>query len=117
MTSAQPRSIKQDEEISYLFENARSKLDKIHAQAEKEKKIVKEVAKDLEGKIPIDTICIEIVNQLRGRVSERFIRECLEEKYKQEHRVDNARKQKKRRQEEQEKNENLAALTPLNNEA
>jgi hypothetical protein len=112
MTSAQPRSIKQDEEISYLFENARSKLDKIDAHTQKEKKqIVKDLAKDLEGKIPTDTICIEIVNQLRGRISERFIRECLEEKYKQRSRVENARRQKLQ---EQQDNENLAALPPLN---
>jgi hypothetical protein len=81
-------------EISSLFRDALSKLDKIDAQAERERKeIVKNLAKDLEGKIATDTISIEIVNQLRGRVSERHIRECLDEKYKQKHRVENARKQ------------------------
>lgn len=68
------------------------------------------MAKDLEGKIPLDTISIEIVNQMRGRASERFIHECLDEKYKQQHRVENAKKQRRR----QERDENLAALAPLN---
>jgi hypothetical protein len=35
---------------------------------------------------------MEIIIQLRGSVSERLIHECLEEKYKQPHRVKNARK-------------------------
>ena len=99
----------QEEEISLLFEDARIKLDKTDEQAKKEKKnIVKDLAKDLEGKIPIDTICIEIVNQLRGRVSERFIRECLEDRYKQEYRAENAKKQKKRHK-AKESYENLGA--------
>jgi hypothetical protein len=74
------------------------------------------LAKNLEGKIPTDTISIEIINQLRGQVSERFIRECLDEKYKQKVRVENARKQKYQiRQEEEDKaSGKLAAVTPLN---
>jgi hypothetical protein len=52
------------------------------------------LAKDLEGKIPTDTISVEIVNQLRGRVSQQFIHNCLEMKYKQKHRIENAKKQK-----------------------
>ena len=80
-----------------LFDDARIKADKTDEQAKKEKKnIVKDLARDLEGKIPLETICIEIVNQLRGRVSERFIRESLEDRYKQEYRAENAKKQKKR---------------------
>ena len=114
MTIQQQSSIEQ--EISLLFEAARNKLEKIDAQAKKEKKqIVKDLAKDLEGQIPTDTISIEIVTQLHGKVSERFIHECLDEKYKQKHLVDNAKKQK-RQPEEQDGNENLAALPPLNQE-
>jgi hypothetical protein len=49
-------------EISLLFEDAKAKLDKIDALTQKEKKqIVKDLAKDLEGQIPTDTISIEIV--------------------------------------------------------
>jgi hypothetical protein len=93
MTIQQQSSIEQ--EISLLFEAARNKLEKIDAQAKKEKKqIVKDLAKDLEGQIPTDTISIEIVTQLRSRVSERFIHECLDEKYKQQRRVENAKKTK-----------------------
>jgi hypothetical protein len=110
----QQNSIEQEEELSVLFENARINLDKVDEQAKKEKKqIVKDLAKDLEGKIPIGTICIEIINQLRGKVSERTIHKCLDEKYKQQYRIENARKQKERH-EGKEGNENLAALMPLN---
>lgn len=105
--------IEHEEEISLLFENARIKIDEIDKQAKKEKKnIVKDLARDLERKIRPETICIEIINQLRGRVSERFIRECLEDKYKQQFRVENAKKQKALYKAE-ESCENLAALTPL----
>ena len=93
-------------EISLFFEDAKAKLDKIDAQKQKEKKqIITQLAKDLEGKIATDTISIEIVVQLRGKVSERFIHNCLEEKYKQKRRVENARKQKKQESVEE---ENLA---------
>ena len=55
---------------------------------------------------PISIICIYL-----------FVHKCLDEKYKQNHRVENARKQKKR-QHQQECNENhLAAAMPLNQEA
>jgi hypothetical protein len=53
---------------------------------------------------------MEISHQLRGRVSERMIHDCLDEKYKQKHRVENARKQKKKLRD----HENLAAPVPLN---
>ncbi|MGB8033288.1 MAG: hypothetical protein WCF03_05650 [Nitrososphaeraceae archaeon] len=44
-------------EISLLFNDARDKLDKIDAQTQKEKRqIVKDLANNLEGKIPTDTI-------------------------------------------------------------
>jgi hypothetical protein len=108
-----------DETISSLFQDAVVKLDKVDAQAKESKKqIIIDLAKSLEGKIPTDTICIEIINQLRGQVSERFIRECLDEKYKQKVRVENARKQKyQTRQEEEDKaSGKLAAVTPLNQE-
>ena len=105
-----------EQEIDSLFEDARQELDKVDENAkeltkELKKNIVVTLAKKLEGKIPTDTISIEIVNQLRGRVSERFVRECLDEKYKQKSRVKNAKKQKKKQQEY-----NLAAVTPLNQE-
>jgi hypothetical protein len=101
-----------DAEISLLFEGAREELRKEDARSKDEKKqIITDLAKSLEEKkITTDTISVEIVNQLRGQVSERFIRECLPEKYKQKVRVDNAKKQQKGRQKER----NLAAVTPLN---
>ena len=82
---------------SLLFYDAIIKLEKIDIRAKKEKKqITIELAKDLDGKIRTDTISIEIVNQLRGKVSERFVHNYLEEKYKQKRQVENARKQKKK---------------------
>ncbi|PWU78963.1 MAG: hypothetical protein DLM72_19725 [Candidatus Nitrosopolaris wilkensis] len=94
-----------DEEILSLFQHAIVELDRIEDESKIEKKkIVQRFAKSLERKIPTNTVAIEIVNQLRGRVSERFIRECLDQKYKQEHRVNNAKKQKQKR---------LAAEPPL----
>src|SRR5947209_687615 len=101
------------EEISLCFQAAIDKLDKVDAEAEKEKRqIVRDLAKDLEGKIPMNGICNEIVHQLRGKkVSERTIRNCLDEKYKENYRVKNARKQKRKCHEN---TEDLAALMPLN---
>jgi hypothetical protein len=104
-----------ESEVSLLFNDARTKLDNIDGQTKKEKKqVIIRLAKELEGKIFTDTISIEIVNQLRGRVSERFIHKCLDEKYKQKWQVENARKQKKGQQ--QEGTENVAALMPPNQE-
>ncbi len=105
--------------ISMLFQDAIYKLGKIDVSVKQQKKqIVVELAKNLEEKIPTDTICMEIVNQLRGQVSERFVRECLDEKYKQKLRVDNARKQKKQYcLKDKDEFEKLAAVTPLNQES
>ena len=112
MSSLQ-NTLEHEDEISQLFKNALIKIDEIDKQAKKEKKnIVKDLARDLEGKIRLETICKEIINQLHGRVSERFIRKCLEDKYKQQFRAENAKKQKKTLQAE-ESNQNLAATMPL----
>ena len=109
----------QDVEISNLFQDAIVKLEKIKAYANQQKKqVVIELAKNLEGKIATDTICMEIVTQLRGQVSDGFVRECLDEKYKQKHRIVNARKQKKKQDylEEKDAIDKLAEVTPLNSE-
>lgn len=80
-----------DEEVSLLFTDVIAKLDMLDAQTKTTKKeIINCLAKNLESKISLDSICIEIVTQLQGRVSARFIHECLDEKYKQKHRVENA---------------------------
>lgn len=121
MTISQPKSI--DEEIASYVKAAIEKIDKIKEDAKKEKtqveadankkqtEIVKDLAKDFEGKMPTNRICNEIVHQLRGKVHERLIRRCLDEKYKEKHRVANARKQKKKH----ESTDHLAAQVPLNN--
>ena len=109
-----PRQISKsnEQEISLLFQAAMVKLDQVEAQANTEKtEIVQDLAKALDGKIPTDTIAIEIIHQLHGKVSERLIHDCLEEKYKQKHRVENARKRKKRMQRD---HEILAAPVLLN---
>jgi hypothetical protein len=111
MTISQPKS--NEEEISLRVQVAIEKLDKVDADAEKEKRqIVQDLAKDLEGKIPTNRIANEIVHQLHGKkISPRTIRNCLDEKYKENYRVENARKQKRK-----ESTEDLAALMPLEQE-
>ena len=98
-----------EEEIYSYFQEAIKKLEKVDADAKKEKKqIVQDLVKDLEGKIPTDRIAVEIVHQLR-KVSERLIHDCLDEKYKEKHSVENARKRRKHHQ----STEDLAALVLL----
>ena len=99
-----------EEEVSLCFQAAMEKLDNVDADAKKQKRqIVQDLAKDLKGKIPTERIASEIVHQLRGKVSERLIHDCLDEEYKEKHRVNNARKQKRKHQ----STEDLAALVPL----
>ncbi len=103
-----------DTEITRLFEDARDELEMVDANARKQKRqIVVDLARSLEGKVATESICMEIINQLRGQVRERTIRACLDEKYKQKTRMENARKQK-RQTEETDLEDNLAALMPLN---
>ena len=86
----------QEQEIDSLFEDARKELAKVDENAKELKnKSVKNLAKKLERKIPTDTISIEIVNQLRGSISEGFIHECLDDKYKQKHKVENAKNKRR----------------------
>jgi hypothetical protein len=98
-----------DKEISGIFQWSRSEIDKVTSFAHGMKqKIIKETAVKLEGKIATDTIAMEIVIQLGDIVSQRLIHECLDEKYKQKYRSENAKKQKK--------TQDLAAKVPLNAE-
>jgi Zn-finger nucleic acid-binding protein len=86
-----------EDAISLCFQDAIKKLQEVDADANKKKtQIVQDLAKDLEEKIPTDRICTEIVHQLHGKVSETLIRRCLDEKYKERHRAENARKRKKK---------------------
>jgi len=104
-----------EEELSAVFEEAKSKLDSIDIRGKNEKKqVIVQLAKDLEGKVPTYTISIEIVNQLRGRVSERFIHECLDDKYKQKYRAENAKKRRNKEEEKGNQEKNLAAVALLN---
>jgi hypothetical protein len=107
-----------DKEVTALFNNAKEKIRVVENDSVRQKKqIVIELAKSLEGRIATDTICIGIKNQLRGTgVSDRHIEECLEEKYKQAHRVKNALKRNKSKSESIQQTENLAALPRLDQE-
>ena len=95
-----------------MFSKRYKNLDEVDADANKKKKqIVQDLAKDLEGKIRTDRISAEIVHQLHGNgVSERLIRKCLDEKYKEKHRAANTRKQRTKH------TEDLAASVPLEQE-
>lgn len=95
------------EKVDKVEADAKKKIDKVEAGAKKAKSqieaetkkakshIVQELARNLEGKIPTDEISSEIIHQLHDKVSQRLIHDCLDEKYKKKHRVENARKQKK----------------------
>lgn len=102
-----------EHEVFVLFENAERKLKKINEEVQgKKSQVVIELARDLEGKIPTDTICNEIVKRLpRSIASERLIRDCLDLKYKQKEKAEIARKQKKKKI--QESSDGLAASMPL----
>jgi hypothetical protein len=101
-------------ELDKIETDAKKKIDKVEAETKKAKsQIVQKLARDLEGKIPTDEISSDIIHQLHGRVSQRLVHDCLDEKYKKKHRVENARKQKKKQEQD------LAALNkplPLNSE-
>ncbi|MDQ4073158.1 MAG: hypothetical protein M3162_02510 [Thermoproteota archaeon] len=100
-------------EISKLFEEARNKIAKVNEDAEKLKKqIVIELAQALEGKIETDTICMEIIYELRGRVSPTTIRECLDEKYKKKAKSENAKKRMNVRHPKQEEPDSANLATP-----
>jgi hypothetical protein len=102
-------TIEIEKDIVLLVENAIEKLNIVKENTQKgNKMIVINLAKDLEGIIPMNNICKEIINRLHGRLSPRTIRKYLDEKYKVKSRVENARKQKNNQS-------SLAALGPLNN--
>ncbi|MGN6628250.1 MAG: hypothetical protein ACTHKJ_00060, partial [Candidatus Nitrosocosmicus sp.] len=85
------------QEITLLLEDAKKEIDRINQHAnEKKKDIVIKLAKDLEAKIQIDKICMVIVRQLKDKVSDTLIRDCLPQKYKQGRYAENAKKQKKK---------------------
>ena len=99
-----------DDSFSFLFEDARNKLDEIDKEAnDKKSDIVIRLARDLEDKIPIETISSTILKKLKGHVGKSLIHECLPAKYKQEYRRKNAQKQKKKL-----KVSSLAPLSALN---
>jgi hypothetical protein len=103
-----------DAEITSLFEVARDKLAKVKANSIKQKRQrVADLAKSREGKIPMDSVCMEIINHLRGLVSVTFIRQCLQEKYKQKRRVENAKKKHKQKPEPESKLDEKLATFPL----
>src|SRR6476619_6515388 len=77
------------------------------------KEIVVELAELLEHTIPqTDTISTTILKLLKGRASKSLIHACLPAKYKQDHRRNNAFKQKKKKKNIKELK--LAPLVALN---
>jgi hypothetical protein len=58
--------------------------EKISNLEKSKKQVVKELAEKLEGTgMPIEFICSEICRNLTGYVNEDYIRDCLDEKYKE----------------------------------
>jgi len=61
MSRTMSSSISNEDDITLCFQTAREKLDRVDADAkEKKTQIVKDLAKDLEGKITTDRICLSI---------------------------------------------------------
>jgi hypothetical protein len=101
----------EEQQLSFIFDEAIKKLDEVKREAVKKKMdIVIDLAIKLEKIIPqTDTICQTIVDQLDGRlVTGRFIRKCLDKKYKQEHRRKNAEQQNKHKKKNQVSGSNTA---------
>jgi len=100
-----------EQEISSLFKDSRDKLDRIDEDVNKSKtEVVIKLAKDLEGRIPMDTISSTILEKFKGRIGKSLIHKYLPAKYKQEHRRKNVLKQKKNII----KDSKLALLSALN---
>lgn len=98
-------------EISLLYDWARSEIDGIDAMAHGGKKrIIKELAAKLEGKIQTESIAEDILTQLRGKVSKSLIYESLDEKYKSAKRAEAQKQAQKAAQEERKTEEK--ALSP-----
>ncbi len=123
-----------EEDTSSIIEDARRKLEEVNSEEKekhekikseskgkhkdieseskgKKKKIILDSASALEGRYREDTIAMVLVQGLKGVASERFIHQCLPEKYKQKHRVLNAKKQKKKKAAKEE--EKLATIIPM----
>jgi hypothetical protein len=100
-TSAVDREIqdlgrKAVEEIEEIDTDSNQEKKEINAIADRKKKdIIIRLAKELEGKIPTDTICRVMVNLLDGHVSKSLVRRCLDKKYKDDRRSRNASKPQK----------------------
>lgn len=102
-------TIEKEKDIVAIVENAIEKLNVVKENAQKEnKQVVSDLAKHLEGIIPMNTICMEIILRLHGHLKPRTIRKYLDEKYKIKSKSDNARKQNNNQS-------SLAAPMPLNN--
>ncbi|CAN5865346.1 hypothetical protein BH23THE1_BH23THE1_13550 [soil metagenome] len=118
MTSVE-KTIEKD--FSLFFRDSIDELNRLNKEESntqnKKKQVVIEVAKrlELEGKVPIDTICMIVIKNLQDVLKPRSIREYLPEKYKPLHKVNNAKKQKSI-QIESISVDNLAAVPPLNRE-
>ena len=72
------KAIEQIKKVNTDFDQQKNEIDIV--ADEKKKNIIIRLAKDLEGKIPINTICMEVIVQLRGYVSESFICKRLDPK-------------------------------------
>jgi hypothetical protein len=102
-----------DEEIALIFRMANDKLDKIEANAEKEKQqVARETAQKLEKYRPKHRIASVVVKGFRGRISKSVIYAAPDETYKIKYRVQNARKRKNEKEKKQ-KTESSAPTSEL----
>jgi hypothetical protein len=68
-----------EKQISVIFDWARNELEKLESN---KKRVICELAARLQGKLADQEIGAEIVHQLKGHVSDRYIHAILPDKYK-----------------------------------
>ena len=86
-----------EQRLAQLFADANERIDKVESDSLRSKiKIVKDIAQQIEkeGLIPTERIANEIVHQLKGRISAAYVRRNLDDRYKDGHQSNNAKKQK-----------------------
>ncbi len=85
-------------DIALLFEQARSEIDNINKQAQGGKKrIIEQLAKDLERYLPLYQIAEEIKHQLKGWVNPSWVDKILDSNYKNPERAESGRRGAKSR--------------------
>jgi hypothetical protein len=118
MTSG--KTIERDLELKYKdqIERLRNLVKEGEENQKTMKQIISEIAGDLEKeeKVPLNQISTITTKILKDIVSRRYINECLDDKYKNTTRSENARKQNKNKPGHMTDGQGSEELVPLNHE-